>query len=86
MYKFAYYKLHVQLKKQIDSFLKGFHEILDPSWLSMFSHQEIQEVISGKDKSFDVDELRLVVTYVDIVTQTKVVLSNNVTVNHKPVL
>lgn len=47
-----------QIKPQTTAFMKGFHAIIRPQWMSIFSAQEFQRVISGDDSDIDVDELR----------------------------
>ena len=47
-----------QIKDQLAAFLKGFHSIVNPQWMAMFSPEEFQKVISGDDSDIDLDSLR----------------------------
>eukprot|EP01064_Diplonema_japonicum_P025460 TRINITY_DN36890_c0_g1_i1.p1 TRINITY_DN36890_c0_g1~~TRINITY_DN36890_c0_g1_i1.p1 ORF type:complete len:1102 (+),score=159.20 TRINITY_DN36890_c0_g1_i1:34-3306(+) len=52
------YKLNLQFVEQSAAFVSGFHEILPPSMLALFDRNELQQLISGLDGSFDILELR----------------------------
>ena len=54
----ALFKLSTQIKKQTDAFAKGFHSLIEPSFIEMFSPQELQKLISGDEVDIDVDDLR----------------------------
>ena len=54
----AHYKMHTEIKSQCESFLKGFHSLIPPSWLSFFSPKELQQIISGEDSELDISDLR----------------------------
>ena len=54
----AHYHLNVTTKDQTEAFLRGFRELIDMKWLSMFSEPELQLLISGEDKPLDVNDLR----------------------------
>lgn len=58
VHKLAHYKMSTQIKDQTNAFVKGFHSIIDPQWMSMFSAREFQRVISGDDTDINIDELR----------------------------
>ena len=58
IHRFAHYKLTTQIKEQTAAFMKGFHSIINPQWMSIFSAEEFQKVISGIDSDIDIDELR----------------------------
>lgn len=60
IHQFAHYKLTTQIKEQTAAFTRGFHSVINPQWMSIFSAQEFQKVISGVDSDIDIDELRLV--------------------------
>lgn len=47
-----------QIKQQLLAFLKGFHSIVNPQWMAMFSPDEFQRVISGSDSDMDLVDLR----------------------------
>ena len=42
------------------AFIRGFHSVIDKSFVSCFSPQELQHLISGDQTELDVDDLRLV--------------------------
>lgn len=50
--------MYTQLKKQSTAFIRGFHSIIDKTWLAMFSPLELQRLISGDTVELDVDDLR----------------------------
>jgi len=50
-------KMTLSIKPQIDSFLKGFHEMIKPSLISIFTPAELELLISGLP-DIDVDDLR----------------------------
>lgn len=60
VHKLAHYKLSTQIKDQTNAFVKGFHSIISPKWMEMFSAREFQRVISGDDSDIDINQLRLV--------------------------
>ena len=43
----AHFRLYKQIKHQIRAFLSGFHLIIKKEWLSLFSPNEVQRLISG---------------------------------------
>ena len=54
----ALFKLSTQIKKQTDAFMKGFHSLIDPSFIEIFSPEELQKLISGDEVDIDVEDLR----------------------------
>ena len=54
----AHYKMHTEIRSQCAAFVKGFHSLIQPSWLSFFSPKELQQIISGKDSELDINDLR----------------------------
>eukprot|EP00479_Gromia_sphaerica_P013563 TRINITY_DN761_c0_g1_i1.p1 TRINITY_DN761_c0_g1~~TRINITY_DN761_c0_g1_i1.p1 ORF type:complete len:181 (-),score=18.87 TRINITY_DN761_c0_g1_i1:99-641(-) len=52
------YRLNRCIKQQCDAFLRGFFDIIDKSWISMFNNAELQMVISGAHDDIDVDDWR----------------------------
>lgn len=58
MHRVANYRMNTQIKQQSDSFLSGFSEIVSPYYIRLFSHEEIQLLISGKPGKIDLDDLR----------------------------
>ena len=41
------YKMYGVIKEQVDAFLKGFHELIPKNLVSIFSHSELELLISG---------------------------------------
>jgi len=58
IYYVANYKLNIQMKYQIDSFLSGLIEVVPIKILQLFTPDELQNVISGEKKDLDVVDLR----------------------------
>lgn len=58
MHRTAYFRMYTQLKKQSAAFVKGFHSLIDKKWITCFSPQELQQLISGDQVELDVDDLR----------------------------
>lgn len=55
--KLGYFKMYTMIKEQIDSFLKGFHEMIPKQLVQIFSHQELELLISGLP-DFNLNDLR----------------------------
>ncbi len=45
--KVGKFKMYDCIKEQVDSFLKGFHELIPKHLVSIFSYQELELLISG---------------------------------------
>ncbi|ORZ03623.1 hypothetical protein BCR43DRAFT_483669 [Syncephalastrum racemosum] len=58
VYRMADYKLNQQGREQTRAFVQGFRSVISGNWIKMFSPPELQRVISGEDKDFDVSDLR----------------------------
>lgn len=58
----AEHKLSTEIKPQIDAFLRGFHEIVPASLISIFNEQELELLISGMP-DIDVDDWKNTTTY-----------------------
>jgi len=54
----ARHRLQNQPYLQTTAFLRGLSAMIQPSWLSMFNHAELQTLISGTRTSIDIDDLR----------------------------
>jgi ubiquitin-protein ligase E3 C len=54
----ARHRLQYQPYQQTAAFLKGLSSMIQPSWLSMFNHSELQTLIGGASNSIDVEDLR----------------------------
>ena len=53
----AHHRMTTAIRKQIDSFLEGFHELVPPELISIFDAQELELLISGLP-DIDLDDLR----------------------------
>eukprot|EP00164_Ancoracysta_twista_P001419 GFYU01001849.1.p1 GENE.GFYU01001849.1~~GFYU01001849.1.p1 ORF type:complete len:1057 (+),score=246.68 GFYU01001849.1:96-3173(+) len=59
----ANYHLNMRIKSHSEAFIEGMSEVV-PLWaLTMFSPRELQKLIAGSTKSFDVDDLKNHATY-----------------------
>ncbi|PFH31145.1 HECT-domain (ubiquitin-transferase) domain-containing protein [Besnoitia besnoiti] len=54
----AHYKCTKQIAKQTQAFLHGLAQVIPLKWLQMFSPAELQLLISGSPRGFDVADLR----------------------------
>ncbi|EGR33486.1 ubiquitin protein ligase, putative [Ichthyophthirius multifiliis] len=55
---YAQYKLNLMNQIEAENFRQGFASVIDQNWLSMFSHDELQLIISGQFTAFDVEDLK----------------------------
>lgn len=44
----AFFRMHTQICEQTSAFIRGFRSIINPDWLSLFSTNELQRLISGE--------------------------------------
>lgn len=58
MHRVANFRMNTQIKEQSEAFLRGFSEIISPQYIRLFSHEELQLLISGKTGKIDLDDLR----------------------------
>ncbi|KAG4301759.1 hypothetical protein PCK1_001996 [Pneumocystis canis] len=58
IYTMADYRLNKVVFKQTKAFIKGLTDIIDIRWLSMFTGQELQNLIGGSPVPIDIDDLR----------------------------
>lgn len=54
----ADFHLRKQIARQTNAFIRGFQSIIEPGWLSMFSAQDLQKLISGDNMPIDLHDLR----------------------------
>ncbi|KHJ49553.1 hypothetical protein D918_00680 [Trichuris suis] len=54
----AYHRMHMQIKDQLEAFVRGFHELISPDWLKLFSAEEFQLILSGDVSDIDLHNLR----------------------------
>lgn len=57
IYMVADYRLNVRIKPQSDAFVNGFRECIPLNWLGIFNDRELNMLMSGASKSFDVRDL-----------------------------
>ena len=57
IYMVADYRLNVRIKPQSDAFVNGFRECIPLNWLGIFNDRELNMLMSGASKSFDVKDL-----------------------------
>lgn len=55
--KIAFFKMYIEVKQQIEAFLKGFYELIPKHIISIFSYSELELLISGLP-NFDLDDLK----------------------------
>ncbi|KAG5436846.1 hypothetical protein PCANB_001668 [Pneumocystis canis] len=58
IYAVADYRLNKVVFKQTKAFVKGLSDIIDIRWLSIFTGQELQNLIGGSSVPIDIDDLR----------------------------
>ncbi|XP_057818767.2 E3 ubiquitin-protein ligase UPL7 isoform X1 [Cryptomeria japonica] len=54
----ADYKLNRQIQPLINAFYRGLSDLISPSWLCLFNAQEFNQLLSGGEHDFDVDDLK----------------------------
>ena len=64
IYMVAHYRLNVKLRPQCNAFINGMRDVIPVSWLGLFSENELQSVISGINKTINIDELQQYTKYV----------------------
>jgi ubiquitin-protein ligase E3 C len=57
LYYYAHFKMNVTIKSQLKSFMNGFHRVINPKWLLIFSEEEIELIINGDEKPIDIDDM-----------------------------
>lgn len=63
VYAVSNYKLNIQIRKGCQKFLEGLSDLINLEWLLMFSEPELQLLISGEQKSIDVEDMKRFVAY-----------------------
>uniref|UniRef100_A0A915K9A7 Ubiquitin-protein ligase E3B n=1 Tax=Romanomermis culicivorax TaxID=13658 RepID=A0A915K9A7_ROMCU len=59
----AHFRLYVQIKDQLNAFVRGFRSLINPEWLMLFSAPELQTLISGDNEDIDLKDLKQNVQY-----------------------
>ena len=57
IYMVADHRLNQRIKPQSDAFVNGFRECIPLNWLAIFNDRELNMLMSGASKSFDVKDL-----------------------------
>ena len=55
---YADFKCNTQIAQKTRLFRKGFTKVIKPEWLTMFSNQELNSIISGSNPDFNVQEMK----------------------------
>lgn len=58
IHRLAHYRMNLQIKEESEAFLRGFYEIVPSELIRLFSHDELQLLISGKGGKIDLDDWR----------------------------
>lgn len=58
IHRLAHYRMNLQIKEESEAFLRGFYEIVPSELIRLFSHDELQLLISGKRGKIDLDDWR----------------------------
>ena len=57
LYHYADYKMNKTIRNQLNSFMAGFHKIINSRWLKIFCEEEIEFIVNGSESVIDVDDL-----------------------------
>jgi ubiquitin-protein ligase E3 C len=63
IYLVAHYKLNLKIARQCSAFFRGLIDLINPVWLKMFNHHELQILLGGKAVPINVPDLRKFTTY-----------------------
>ncbi|GIL88261.1 hypothetical protein Vretimale_14138 [Volvox reticuliferus] len=63
IHRVAHYKLNISPQPAVSAFLSGFYEIIPRSWVSMFSGEELQTLVSGAEQRLDLEDMQECVVY-----------------------
>lgn len=63
----------VEIKDQVEAFLYGLHDLVPPHLLSIFSHQELELMISGLPE-INIDDMRENTNYVNYTKKSEVIV------------
>jgi ubiquitin-protein ligase E3 B len=58
VHKMASFRVVERTREQARAFVGGFQSIVSASWLSLFSPQELQKLISGDSDDIDLSDMR----------------------------
>ncbi|XP_024536695.1 E3 ubiquitin-protein ligase UPL7 isoform X1 [Selaginella moellendorffii] len=54
----ADYKLNRQVRPVVNAFVRGLTDLVSPSWLGLFNAKEFNQLLSGEEHDFDVNDLK----------------------------
>ena len=63
IYSLANYRLNTEISQQSKAFLRGFRDIIPTSCIRIFNQEELQNLIGGSEKSFDIVDMAKFTTY-----------------------
>ena len=63
IHRVANYRLNFQIKAGSEAFWRGFYDLVAQDWVTMFSEEEIQMLISGGGEGLDVADMQAHVNY-----------------------
>ena len=55
---YADFKCNKQIEEKTRLFRKGFTRVIKPEWLTMFSNEELNAIISGSNPDFNVEDMK----------------------------
>lgn len=58
IHRLAHYRMNLQIKDESEAFLRGFYEVVPSQFIRLFSHDELQLLISGKGGKIDLEDWR----------------------------
>lgn len=58
IHRLAHYRMNLQIKQESEAFLRGFYEVVPSQFIRLFSHDELQLLISGKGGKIDLTDWR----------------------------
>lgn len=70
MRELAHYKLNKSLGPQTQCFMFGLSQVIRLEWLSVFNPHELNKLISGETRDFDIEDLKRNSVVFDISTQS----------------
>ena len=63
IHRVANYRLNFQIKAASEAFWQGFYDLVAQGWVTMFSEEEVQMLISGGSEGLDVADMQAHVNY-----------------------
>lgn len=63
IHRVANYRLNFQIKAASEAFWNGFYDLVAQDWVTMFSEEEVQMLISGGGEGLNVADMQSHVNY-----------------------